>query len=283
MSQTPPNRIRSFLRHWWPIAMSVLGTALLAIAGVSPHAMFELGDDKHSWRPPLVAAGIVCWAAATLVGGRRQRRLDRLQNENAEHEQHASAGARAVLRLIFHELEALRVLAGHFSNERVSLFRCEGDCFILIGRRSAGPTYDRSAGRSSYPLAEGCLGRAWRDGSAEETGLPTAGSGASWDPAWVAAQGNWGLPEQTALALRMPSCSYVAFRIDTPQRAVGVLVFESVNTVQQGEQTGSPALLAIAALEPRAREASNRLAALLRASEFIPPAIVAQLLPGLRD
>jgi hypothetical protein len=283
-----PRRIRRFigglrptLRHWRPIIVGVLSTALLAIASISPHARFQIGHSKHASRPVLVIAGIVCAGLAAFEAGLRQRRLDKLAAEASKHELAASAGARAVLRLVFLELDALRHAAGHYSNERLSLFRCDGDHFTLVGRRSASPTWQATAGRTSYPLNEGCLGWAWRDGTAEEQGLPPPGPGKPWNERWIRAQRTWDIPEPTARSLTMPSRSYLAFRIETPERAVGVLVFESLNSSTEAQQAGSPATLTLAQLDPLQRGASGRLAHLLRESEFIDGAAVGSLLPEL--
>lgn len=278
-------RLGAFLKHWWPIAVSVLGTALLTLAGASPHATFEIGGATDKWVPFLIAAGLTFFALGAVNAGRRQRRLDELQSERARFEQDAQAGARALLRLVFHELEALRTAAGHLSNERVSLFRWDGTHFILLGRRSACPSYDyaRSPGRASYSDSEGCLGRAWKDSRSEETALPPAGPGKPWLESWVEAQTALGVPQSTATALTMPSCSYFAYRIDGRERSLGVIVFESVNTSRQAEQLKSQAALTSEALDPLQQAASDRLAHLLWESEFITAETVAALLPDIRD
>jgi hypothetical protein len=50
-------RLDAAVKHWWPIAVGVLGTALLTIAGVSPHATFEVGGDTDHWLPFLIGGG----------------------------------------------------------------------------------------------------------------------------------------------------------------------------------------------------------------------------------
>jgi hypothetical protein len=283
--QPTRHRVGAFLKHWWPIAAGVLGTALLTIGGVSPDATFELGGDTDHWVPFLIGGGLLLLALGAVSGGVRQLHLDRLQRERAEFKEDAEAGARALLRLVFHELEQLRNAAGHFSNERVTLFRCDEEGFILLGRRSARPDYDyaRCPGRARYPEDQGCLALAWKDGRSEQTTLPPAGQAKPWSEDWVQAQAELGVPRATAEALTMPSCSYLAYRIEGRERSLGVIVFESINTSSQAEQLKSTAALTSETLDPIQKSGSGRLANLLRESEFIPAATVAALLPGIRD
>ncbi len=81
----------------------------------------------------------------------------------------------------------------------------------------------------------------------------------------------------------MPSCSYLAYRIEGLERSLGVIVFESINTSSQAEQLKSTVAITSDTLDPIQKSASGRLADLLRESEFIPAATVAALLPGIRD
>jgi hypothetical protein len=271
-------RLAAVITHWWPITLGVLGPSLLAVASVSPHAHSHLLGQSWSWRTHLVEVGILCSVVAGGVVGRRQLRLDRVAVENALHADRAEAGALALLRAAFHELVELADQAKHFSNERVSLYRCESDHFVLLARRSRDPVREQSTGRTQYPLHEGCLGHAWREGRSHEAGLPPAGSGAPWNEQWLLAQHDrWGLPEATAAGLVMPSRCYVAFRIETRLRPLGVLVFESVNTMHEVEETGSQVCLDLARLERLQRRSAASLAVLLRESTFIDAATIARL------
>jgi hypothetical protein len=275
-------RVAALAAHWWPIALGVLASSLLAIASLSPHAHFDLGGRSWSWRTHLVEVGILSTVVAAWVVGRRQLRLDRLGAENALHARLADAGALALLRACFHELVELSDQAKHFSNERLSLYRCEGDHFILLARRSRNPVQERSSGRPRYPLGEGSLGHAWREGRSHEPSLPPAGAGRPWNDEWLRAQQEvWGLPNATAAALAMPSRCYIAFRIETPVSPLGVLVFESVNTVEEVKQTGSSVCLDLAKLERLQRRTSASLAVLLRESAFIDAATIARLRPDV--
>lgn len=274
---------RSLVGHWWPTATSIAGTAALAVAGASPSAKFEIGGHTHRWRPVLIVIGLALFALAAVNTARRQRRLDQLQEEHKRFADQAEAGARALLRLIFHELGALRDAAGYLSAERVSLLRCEGDHFILIGRRSANPTYDRGLGRQRYPEDEGCIATAWQESKTSADDLPAPGNTKPWNEEWLGAQEELGVPRVVAEDLTMPSRSYFVFRIEGPERALGVIVFESINTSAQAAQLKSHAALSVEQLEPVFRTASRRLSHLLQESRCISAAQVAQLLPQIRN
>jgi len=279
--QTPTTTPLSLLRHWFPIASGVLSTALLAIASVSPHAHFEIGHHSYAWSSHLLIMGIFFAVLAAFATGRRQLVLDRLRTHARSVERAARAGEQGILHLVFRELQTLRAAAHHYSNERASLFRWEGDHFILLGRCSLGPVYQASMGRGTYALCQDCLGTAWLGGRDQETSLPPAGAAPPWSDEWIGRQCARGIPESVARALKMPSRSYFAFRINTAERALGVLVFESVNTPHEAGQTATDTVLDLDRLDRIQRRSSDRLAQLLRESRFIDEARVAELLPDI--
>jgi hypothetical protein len=278
--------IGSGIRHWSPILLSVLSVSLLAIASVSPNADFSVGGHSYSWAPRLVVVGIALAVLSSLWLGARERKLQVLEHDNESLRRTADAGVGALLGLIRVELDRLRLEAGHQSNERVSLYRCENGDFLLVGRRSANPVFDRSSGRQRYPADEGCLGAAWQAGTAEESGLPNPGARAPWNRLWLTAQ--WRrhrVPESTAAAFSMQSRSYFAFRVDSADGALGVLVFESLNTSEEAKELAAtrspPTILSSADLEPLFKKASERLVPLLRESRLAEPDAVAEHLQAL--
>lgn len=260
-------------------------TGLLAIASVSPHAKVMVFGDEASVRAWLIGSGIAVGIAGGVILGRRQLRLDALAAENQSLRRGSESSATALLRLIRGELARLQQAARLFSNERVSLFRWEGDGFILVGRHSPYTKYER-AGREQYPPEEGCLGEAWRDGRAVEKGLPPAGQSQPWNARWRAAQrSRHRVPDETSQLLTMPSRSYVAYRLQGPERAVGVLVFESINTLAEAEQVSRDAStlvgLAPERLDEVVREAAVRLADLLVESRFLDGTAIAGTMPTM--
>lgn len=274
------SKARPFVGHWWPYATGVLATAVLSISSVSTKAHFRIGNHSWAWNTHLLGLGILLAALSGISAGLRQKRLGKLEKQIASREAAARAGARSVLRLIFKQLDELRRSANHYSNERVSLYRCmDDDHFTLVGRCSGGPTYQNSLGRKRYARDKGCMGEAWRAGYWEIIDLPPAGPMRPWNEDWVAAQAGHGLSRTDATNLTMPSRCYFAFRIEGRERQLGVLVFESVNSPSEVDQDATERALSFAMLNELQRRVSGRLADLLRESAFITDEEVGDLLP----
>lgn len=96
-----------------------------------------------------------------------------------------------------------------------------------MARYSASPPLC-AQGKTRYSADQGCVGAAWAKGR-DQLELPDP----RIDPeAYFAGQASRGIDERTASALRMKSRTYVAFRIEAVDRPLGVIVFESVRTVE---------------------------------------------------
>src|SRR3954453_4517060 len=217
----------AFLWRWLTVLLPVAVAVLLTLSGIVD-SDFKLRGHKIQVAWLLIAiAGILAAAEAALVT-RRQRRLSQLEAERTELQTGADAAEAALLHLMRDELIALEATAHLYSNERVSVFRCDGDCFTLVARRSRRPLFDESLGRERHPLDQGVLGRAWADGVADERGLPDPGPETHAPRrGWLMAQERrWQVPESVAGRFVMRSQSYVSVRIEEQQRALGVILFE---------------------------------------------------------
>jgi hypothetical protein len=250
-----------------PVAVIVLTAASGATNGHYKIAGHKLAV---SWTLIVVAA-LLALLEAILVG-RRQRRVETLESERTEFERRAENAERSLMRLMRAELIALQERARQYSSERVSLFRCDGDFFALVARRSPRPLFDESLGRGRYALDEGVLGLAWAQNTAEVESLPSPGEeGEAPRRRWLDAQKRLKVPEPVASALVMRSQSYAGFRIAQRERSLGVIVFESTVSVVEAKAAGgsSPTMRTVAELEPLVKEASSRLADLLDGSSSI--------------
>jgi GAF domain-containing protein len=231
-----------------------------------------------SWTLAAVAAVLAVIEAAAVA--RRQLRVTAVVSERDEFRKRAVDAETAVVKLIRSELIALQERAHMFSSDRISLFRCDGDHFTLIGRRSARPLFDESLGRGRYPLDEGALGLAWAQGKIGVPSLPDPGpEGEPPKRRWLDAQRKMGIAEEVAAALRMRSQAYAAFRIADRERSFGVILFESTVAVDEAATAGaSTTKRKVDELEPIVREASSRLAALLGDSSCLSGERVGELL-----
>ncbi|MEY2581512.1 MAG: hypothetical protein QOE09_1361 [Ilumatobacteraceae bacterium] len=150
------------------------------------------------------------------------------------------AAQAALFSEITRELRGLVLRLGLFSSGRASLFHCRGDHFVLVGRFSPSPRYQRSSGRITHPINAGVIGVAWHKGSAERH-LPSPGPNEQEpSPRWLEAQDRLGVPAEIARALTMKSSAYAARRInDENGRPLGVLVIESDRDAIGHRQTSS--------------------------------------------
>jgi hypothetical protein len=272
-------RLPRFLWRWITVVIPVAVIALTAASGVS-HGHYKLAGRRlpASWTLIVIAAALAL-VEAVLVG-RRQRRIDTLDSQRAEFARRAALAERALMLLLRAELIALQERARLYSSERVSLFRCDGDSFTLVARRSSMPVYDESLGRGRYPLDAGVLGQAWERNSAGVESLPPAGTDTIPKRRWLDAQSKLKIPEAVACDLKMRSQSYAGFRIVQRERSLGVIVFESVISVSEATLGGgtSPTKRTVAEIEPLVKEASARLAELLEASASLTPETIRNLL-----
>jgi len=272
-------RLADFLRNWITVLIPALVAVLIGASALS-EADYSVYDRRFAVSWTLIAAAAALAVVEAALVARRQLRVAALVANCAELERRAIGAERGILTVMRAELIALQERAHLFSGERVSLFRCDGDHFTLVARRSPRPTFDQSLGRGRYPLDQGILGRAWAEGKAGESSLPSPGD-EQGPPRrrWIDAQGRLGVPEEVAGAFTMRSQAYAAFRIANQERSFGVVVFESTTAVREAATAGpSPTKRTVAELEPVFRGSAGRLAALLGASSVISAARVRELL-----
>jgi hypothetical protein len=246
------------------LALSITAAVALAASGTVGGRIGIFGAEPKASSVLIVAGAILLGIEGMLIA-RRRLATRQLEAEEPELRRRADLGAAVPLRLMRLELKGLSEKAGFFSNERISVYREEGDGFTLVARFSLRPSFHRSLGRFSLPLEDGVLGKAWAQGSAEISNLPTPGADETPNLQWLRAQErSCGISQGDAAGFAMRSQSYVAFRIATPdQEAQGAIVFESTASIADfGDLVPKPWLTVEQLAEP-AKEASERLAQLL--------------------
>jgi hypothetical protein len=274
-----PGRWGRFVWRWITVFIPVAVIVLTAASGTSK-GHYKIAGHKLTVSWTLIVLAALLAAIEVALVGRRQRRVETIDRERREFKGRAESAERALMRLMRAELIDLQERADLFSGERVSLYRCDGDCFTLVARRSAMPTFDESLGRGIYPLNEGVLDLAWRENTAGVESLPPPGDDPTPRPRWLQAQRKLNVPEAVAAAFVMRSQSYAAFRIAERERALGVIVFESTVSVNEAMSAGgtSSTKRTVGELEPVVKDASARLSDLLKSSSSIPSERVRELL-----
>jgi hypothetical protein len=260
-----------------PVVVLVLST----IAGtVDGH--FRVVGFRVATSTLLVAVAALVAFVALAVDSRREGRRRDLEASHAELARRVDTAEGTVLDLLRLELRALEDSAGYMSNERISIFRREGDALVLLARRSKRPSFDESLGRGRIPLHEGCAGKAWAEGWAYEPCLPDPGP-ETGPPArrWVARmQKEWNVPAEVAEVLTMRSQMYAAFRLETATEPVGVVVFESTVSVAEHAEIGiaAPPMPGPEELRALVKDSGQRLCKLVMASYTMSADRVADLL-----
>jgi hypothetical protein len=178
----------------------------------------------------LVGNGVSWWRAPGIRSLRES--VDDLEDTLHRTEQDYADLARRTEQNYFdlfkHQLSLLANTDLDFNDtERISVYKHDGEAFVMLGRYSKNPDFDRR-GRGFYPDNEGVIGQAWHHGEAVADDLPDFGE----DPAGYirCSREDWGIPEEVTRDFTMKSRNYVAFALEHPVRLerIAVVVFESV-------------------------------------------------------
>jgi len=125
--------------------------------------------------------------------------------------------------------QTLRVLSnecglGH--TERISFYIHDGKAFVLQGRYSDNPHYNKT-GRLIYPDDQGCIGRAYANGEWFVNDIPDYD--ASREAYLDRLQREYSIDKRTARAMRMKSRSLYGYGLENHRgHKVAVIVFESM-------------------------------------------------------
>jgi hypothetical protein len=125
----------------------------------------------------------------------------------------------------------LAILAGEVGlggDDRISVYRFEGNSFTMIGRYAERPDLDRP-GRSIYPSDQGIIGHAWKDGDGKACAQDLPNPETDLDGYCAVNKENWNIPLGVTRKMNMKPRSVAAFAITKPKDKIrnGVIVFES--------------------------------------------------------
>lgn len=230
-SSSVAERVARQIDHYWAQTATAVGSIGLAVScAFLGDALTKSGEQP--WREAWPGGGLYAFALLVLAGTvgsiRQSDNLNSLRSRLAalEHQ-------RAIETADFLERarQVLVDLAGTLrlgSVGRVTVYRHDGQAFIVLARYSEGPTYN-GTGRKIYPDDQGLIGFAWQHGEAFVDNLPDPTADF---PAWEAAlqaQG-FGLPRNVLEEMNMqPRClAGIALKAPKSPDRVGVVVFESV-------------------------------------------------------
>lgn len=128
---------------------------------------------------------------------------------------------------LFNSYLSLLIESLNFTHmERVSVYKVYQDKFVLIGRSSVNPILTK-AGRSSYPITEGLIGKAWAEGEFFITDLPDPNE-RSGNTYYNRVNQISPISREVVNALNMQSRSYFILRMNGfENRPKAIIVIES--------------------------------------------------------
>jgi hypothetical protein len=233
-----------FCRDYWPEMLSLLGGSGLALSAVLLRVLpvptpLDLPNLLAGWPIRLFLPSF----ALTLFGGgagiKRKASITDLQKMVKAQEEaivsfHNELERRQASEIKLQQNRNLLMrllllgLAGRIGlthNDRISVYRHNGEYLIQIGRFSKNPQHEKS-GRSVYPDDQGCIGHAWKNGDCFESKLPNPNK-----PEYKARnRTKWSIPGEVIDAMIMKSRSLAVFKLNRSSECTpfAVVVFESV-------------------------------------------------------
>ncbi len=226
--QDPFVRAGEFLSQWWPNILAGVGGLLMVLAQIADSTDHITLVPGNLTRAMAFWPGLACFILGSAVLALRQPRAADLARRVTALEQQVAQGSEGLRSLRRNELSLLAKQLRFYSAERISLFGFQPDGFVLIARHALFTQFE-AAGRTRYPVSEGCIGLAWQAGFAAADDLPDPATHlAEWQKELL---DRYQVPVATSLALTMKSRTCIAFRIEAgaARLPVGVVVFESQN------------------------------------------------------
>jgi len=204
---------------WLPVALSgvsyVGGAALAIWASLHPT---EWG--RRSW--VMFALCLIFGIAGSITGAFKRRELARLRDENSRLI--GKLGKRDYFKTFDDVLATFSDMLGCDEADRLTVYLKSGNSFVVLGRYAKRPQIGERS-RPIYPLDEGLISVAWKDGWAFEPCLPYP------EKEEYAAQveARWKIPRATTEKMRMKArCLGGCVVKDRNRERLAVIVFESV-------------------------------------------------------
>lgn len=232
-------RVGAWLDDYWPRLLLLVGTVgvtmgavLIGLQQARAAGRPTQDPDLMSWPWGLLIGGLFTQIVGTVGGWRGSARLSSLSAERDELKKQVGQTANDYFLQLEKELSYLaNNVLGLDDTDRMSVYGHDGSAFSMLSRYSRNPNFNRP-GRSIYPDDQGCIGRAWTNGSAFVGDLPDYEF--DQEEYVTRLRDDWNLSADVVEGLNMKSRSVAAFAIEdtseSPQRRFAVLVIESMRT-----------------------------------------------------
>jgi hypothetical protein len=217
MAQNQPKRhviVDRIYDYWLEVAL--LGLPILATFAsmfYSDEFTRYITDDESArnkmrfWG--IISAVIIAlvWFTCGCFNFSRAKRISQLESRLADSEE----WVQDIFAICEGYLYVLATRSGLDFNpaDRISLYAHDNadSTFLLLGRFSPNEDW-RRPGRKSYPATEGCIGKAWTNDWSYIADFPSRD-----DPTYLQKCQEFGLEEELAKRLRMPSRFYYGWKV----------------------------------------------------------------------
>jgi hypothetical protein len=194
-------------------------------------AAIGLGFDwvpKDGWASS--GLGFTLWSGMVLnIAGeiwkqKRAPRLHQLEKQVSDLETFVREAKLNYENILHRDLAILANELKFTTNERISVYKHEGKAFVMLGRYSANPEFQKK-GRKIYADNEGCIGQAYATGSFFKVFSDPGKEWAEYLKEHIAL----GLKKKIIQKLTMKSRSYFVKALDDGKfgKRLAVVVFES--------------------------------------------------------
>lgn len=220
-------KLAVWFEDYWTQILITTGSVGLALAGILPG--LQGSSWSWLWSKPygyLFMISVLLTVGGGIASWQQAPGIQTLKEKVAKQEDALVRAHNGYYELLEYELQILFEILQFTSNERISVYKHEGQTFTMLGRYSSNPVSCQT-GRGIYPDDQGCIGVAWRDGKAFVDDLPSPGQ----QKYFSRLEKEWNINKDVANNLRMKSQSYAAYAIQSYNngRRIAVIVFESIN------------------------------------------------------
>ena len=211
-------RLLTNVLDWLPVCLSSVsfaGCALMAIvASLQPS---QWGRRHTLVFVLLVLAGV----ASTVLGARKQRELADLRRDNQRLI--SKLGTTDYFKTFDDLLSTFSGMLGCGDTERLTVYLRSGNNFIVLGRFAVRPQLGERS-RPIYPMDEGLIAAAWRNGWAFEPCLPHPEK----DEYFEEVQKRWKISRPVVENFRLKArCLGGTVVTDHDRNRLAVIIFES--------------------------------------------------------
>lgn len=201
-----------WLRDHWDIITDVTGVLVLAVCGLYRKYDGFAGFFTNPLTGFVLLGTLLSLASKYELRGKKIRKQDlhALQQQVQSLEAQLAEISDDHYDMVCRYLSSLSPHLGLRHTERISLYKYSNGKFILIGRSSPNPEYDKR-GQTNYSAMQGCIREAWKHGEFTILNLPNPQT--DLEKYSQELYEKYGIPVEISQSFRMKSRSYYGLAI----------------------------------------------------------------------